>query len=349
MAVDAGDGGEGIEAALRRARYAPDRADFDRLLALLDDPDVEPEVRRRVLRALASVPVEYAAALSSAVPALADRLDDERTRRQYAVRALARVAAADPDAVRPAVDGLVDCLDDRNHWVRSGAAEALGTAFAADPAGVEATFDRLDRATPEVRGTVVDLLASVAAVHPVAVAPAAPRLRELFVDRRHRRGRVLAALEPLAAHDPSLAVPVAPTLRTVLAESDDPETRRRALSTLAAVARVAPDAVDPAVAHVGAALRDDDESVRRAAVDVLLELLPQRPASTETVARLVRQAGYWERVRATRLLADEFADAVLADPLFVSLLGAEGWYVRRPVLRALAARHDEYGSPCERF
>jgi HEAT repeat protein len=315
--TDADADAEPLDRLCRHARYAPDRADYGALVTRLDDAD--PQVRYRAVSALGAVPERARPTLAAAdpdpIPALTARLDDGKGIRRHAVAALAALAPLRPADV-PVAD-LRPLVAAGNHWVRSEAADALAVAFHHDPSGVDAVVSLLDHDKAAVRGTVAGLLADVAAAHPAAVRPAAPRLRERFTHDDYNRRPLGRAFAGLAPWFPDAVAPVAGGLR----DAFEVASCRRAL---AALAPHYPEAVAAAAEQFAVRLLDGD----REAATALSTLAAQRVGVRRSTVRTVERAGYWERVAALRALAD--ADpAVGARRLRRPFYDDEDRYVRR--------------------
>lgn len=111
----------------------------------------EPEVRRKLAKALAHLAVGAPERLGHHVPRIAGRLDDgEELVRLYLCSALAAVACERPgavgEAVEPAAGGtnaLVARLDDEEPWVLGRAAETVGLLARADGATVAVEIEAL--------------------------------------------------------------------------------------------------------------------------------------------------------------------------------------------------------------
>ncbi|WP_254542928.1 HEAT repeat domain-containing protein [Halomarina pelagica] len=128
------------------ARRRPDAIDSTTVLARLvvGLSFDEPEVERKMAKALADVAIGEPRALRYLVSDLVDHLDAEDDLvRYHLVTALAAVATAHPGDVRAATAALTARLDDEVPFVRGRAAEALGLIAGPRPDSIAPAADRL--------------------------------------------------------------------------------------------------------------------------------------------------------------------------------------------------------------
>jgi HEAT repeat protein len=331
------------------------------LVAVLGDPGfpyrVEAaEALRRVPHAVAIGPL--LAVLEAADPVL-------RSRAARALGAIAVAGVADPEAFEPVSARLRVALQEDPHpevraasftaLLNTGRADDFGEAFRLadrdhDPlvqcemfrarnffARLSEKADAIDDARSRTRAFLVE-------------RPESERSRDIL-RRAVARSRYRALLHPLS-RCPDTAVEAAhglayledPSARVVLgalaSSAGDAPLRSAAVTALAALGG------EPALVAAIAALEDERWSVRRAAVDALVEL--DHPRGYAALARLATRGAPLERRAAVRALAEVPARsaalvAALGDPAVLVRVAADQALLKRPerVVRGEEALADD--------
>ena len=241
-----------------------------------------------------------------AIPALLDgfgsRGGRDREKRQAMVRSAYALTRIGPEAISP----LIKALSADDSGLRAGAARALGGMGPVAKEAIPALRDNFGHGEISVRTEAVGALALIG---PEAVAPV---IEALGWTEPLQRGSAALALAELGA----VAKSAEPALLQMLAKETDPGARAAALTALP---KVSADPVKAAPLLV-AAVKDDSEPIRHAAINAIAATLALRRPAVPLLAALLADANPAVSQRAAQALGRLGPDA--ADALPALLAGA---------------------------